>query len=149
MLIDPIFKETIPPLRIILDTISGGQLTRKIETGVYSCGHWSFDQYLAQAHDKWPELPDGLNAFGVADDLANIKEVYKVVWELPERQFVLAINKILKAEQPADGGWRWHKWGPYVGKMEPKHEYLFDESDYINDVYTFHFYELLDNALLI
>ena len=31
------------------------------------------------------------------------------------------------------GGWRWHKWGEYIGKHNPQYEYLDHESgiDYV------------------
>jgi hypothetical protein len=39
------------------------------------------------------------------------------------------------------GGWRWHKWGPYIGTQEPKCEYIHDEPE-IEEVFTYHVYEL-------
>jgi hypothetical protein len=41
------------------------------------------------------------------------------------------------------GGWRWHKWGEYIGAGEPTQEYLDDEELFPDGVYTFHIYEVL------
>lgn len=57
-----------------------------------------------------------------------------------ERRFVVAFTRVRREDQPADGGWRWHKWGQYIGKHEPRCEYLYDE-DGIDEVYCFHVYE--------
>jgi hypothetical protein len=43
------------------------------------------------------------------------------------------------------GGWRWHKWGPYIGKGEPTTEYLDDEDGFADGVYVYHFY-VVDNV---
>ena len=53
---------------------------------------------------------------------------------------VIAIVLIIKKFQPEDGGWRWHKWGPYIGVKEPHAEYIFDEGDDIKFVWCFHLY---------
>lgn len=44
------------------------------------------------------------------------------------------------------GGWRWEKWGPYIGTQRSVADYLHDEPD-IDYVYTFHVYkELSQNS---
>jgi hypothetical protein len=47
---------------------------------------------------------------------------------------------VIKANQSHEGGWRWHKWGEYIGKYEPQYEYLYDEPE-IEKVYVYHIYE--------
>ena len=56
-----------------------------------------------------------------------------------ENPIVISVTEMRKDEQPEDGGWRWHKWGEYIGKQEPKCEYLYDEPN-IDSVYVFHIY---------
>lgn len=46
-------------------------------------------------------------------------------------------------DQPSEGGWRWHKWGPYVGDKHPEHEYLHDEGPEITQATCFHVYRVL------
>lgn len=50
------------------------------------------------------------------------------------------MTSIYKNQQPPVGGWRWHKWGSYIGTYESKHEYLYDED--IDMIYVYHIYEI-------
>lgn len=37
------------------------------------------------------------------------------------------INPIYRSEQPSSYGWRWHKWGPYIGNYNIRGiEYLYE-----------------------
>ena len=77
---------------------------------------------------------------------------YKTLGELLEksdRQYAIFMVPMRQEEQSEQGGWRWHKWGPYIGKHNVKYEYLYDED--MSDigqthVYVFHIYEFLDNG---
>lgn len=42
---------------------------------------------------------------------------------------------MVRAEQSPEGGWRWHKWGEYIGDHTPTAEYLYDEPE-IERVYV-------------
>jgi hypothetical protein len=86
----------------------------------------------------WTEAP--WEEFGVADSPEQVVSAYDLA-NLPEKVFV-SLVKITKADQPAEGGWRWHKWGPYIGVQKPRCEYIHDEPE-ITEVYTFHICELL------
>lgn len=57
-----------------------------------------------------------------------------------EVTYVMGAFPFLKAEQPEHGGWRWHKWGPYIGEKQPRCEYLHDEGDDIEEIYCCHLY---------
>mgnify|MGYP000101825354 CR=1 FL=1 len=48
--------------------------------------------------------------------------------------------RIRRDEQSSSGGWRWHKWGKYIGKQKPQCEYIYDEPE-IEEVYTFSVYQ--------
>ena len=66
-----------------------------------------------------------------------------------DRQYVITLTPMCQEEQPEEGGWRWHKWGAYIGKHNVQCEYLYDEdlSDISQTfVYVFHIYEFLDNG---
>ena len=43
-------------------------------------------------------------------------------------------------------GWRWHKWGPYIGTQDPQCEYLADEPE-IKEVFVYRFIQLHDDEL--
>lgn len=108
----------------------------------------SFQLYRMR-RNGWEEYPDfsrdediieGVyrGAYGVCDDLANLLDVYPEL-KNSDRQFVVSMTVINKNEQDVDG-WRWHKWGDYIGTQEPTTEYLYDEP-VIEQVYCFHIYE--------
>lgn len=49
-------------------------------------------------------------------------------------QFILLLTPIINNHDTNSwGGWRWHKWGEYIGKHTPQYEYLDHESgiDYV------------------
>lgn len=49
--------------------------------------------------------------------------------------------EIQRGDQPSSGGWRYHKWGPYLGTQNPQHEYLHDDT-HIERVFTYHIYRV-------
>lgn len=53
---------------------------------------------------------------------------------------ILCLRPIVKKNQPAEGGWCWHKWGPYIGVKDPQYEYIHDEDDSIKFVWCYHLY---------
>ena len=78
-------------------------------------------------------------SYGVCDHLANLFQVYPEL--LAEgRTFVVSMTPIDRDDEPEDGGWRWHKWGAYIGTQKPTCEHLYDEPD-IDLVYCYHIYE--------
>ena len=82
-------------------------------------------------------------AHGVSDNLGQILDFhYKELKESCKRKFIVCATPIIKAEQPKSGGWRWHKWGEYIGYKEPQHEYLVDEDESFNKLYVYSIYEL-------
>lgn len=61
-----------------------------------------------------------------------------------DRHFLVYLTRHAKAEQPERYGWRWHKWGPYLGVFKAQaadHEYLYDTPDVI-EVFSYHVVEL-------
>lgn len=75
--------------------------------------------------------------YGICDSLDQLRRHF--LWgeiEQDPRAMSLILTPIRKSEQPPEGGWRWHKWGTYVGDQEPRSEYIFDEP-LIELVYVF------------
>ncbi len=82
-----------------------------------------------------------ISSYGVCDNFYQVLEKYKKYLEVPNRKFVVILRVIRKDLEPADGGWRWHKWGEYIGTQNPQMEYIHDEPE-IEKVYVYHIYEL-------
>lgn len=130
----------------------------KVEDGVYvNCGYnlGNIIQFLYDRKevDEWPDLDflsepkpkdefDYFNCYGVCDTVEQFLSRYKKGLSESERKFVIGFTEVVKSEQPERGGWRWHKWGPYIGDKTSHYEYLYDEPD-IESVFCYHVYELL------
>ena len=76
--------------------------------------------------------------YGVADNASQVLDYYEHLLTaygdyMNSRKFVILMTPIFKEDQPENGGWRWHKWGQYIGDFEPQCEYLYDEQgiDYV------------------
>jgi len=75
-----------------------------------------------------------LSSYGVCDNYEQVIEQYGLIES--EGNFTVSITPMYKKNQSENGGWRWHKWGGYIGVQEPTCEYLYDEPD-IELVYVF------------
>jgi hypothetical protein len=84
--------------------------------------------------DKWVD-------YGVCDNYEQILEQRKDILDHPNKNFVIGLSTVEKKNQESWGGWRWHKWGEYIGNQNPQHEYLYDEEG-IEKVYCYHIYEI-------
>lgn len=66
--------------------------------------------------------------YGVADNLEQIVQLYE---ENRDGYFrgnhVILCHKVIKNPDAPCSGWRWRKWGEYIGIHTPKCEYLNDE----------------------
>lgn len=78
-----------------------------------------------------------IGSYGVADNIEQVLERYKNVIDNQDTKIIITAAPITKDDQPEDGGWRWHKWGQYIGEQEPQCEYLYDEP-VIDEVIIFH-----------
>ena len=116
-------------------------------------GAWIIDtlngNYLVYGEDgrasiefQYPEFED-INCYGVCDTPQQFMEDYGKVLKDDERTFIVTFCKIEKdpENKGKGGGWRWHKWGPYVGHGIPTTEYLDDEESFDAGVYVYHIYQ--------
>lgn len=87
-----------------------------------------------------------LSSYGVCDGIDNLLDHpdYAEVLRGP-RRFTVFITEIRRDTQPSRGGWRWHKWGPYIGAYERDNEYLYDED--IDSVWIFSIVEHVDDTV--
>ena len=111
------------------------------ETGVYRHNGYifNFDGFIEERCieniiDKWV-------MYGVCDDYSQILDKYNSLLSNPNKNYVVGLSVVERKEQPSYGGWRWHKWGEYIGIQNPEHEYLYDDI-HIDKVYCFHIYEI-------
>lgn len=127
MLVDVTTQAPTGPMQQILDSIGSERDQGHPGTGLYIVGHWNFEMLIGEPHEKYPELPGVLDAYGVCDSPEQWAKVYAHVVNDQDRRFVVSFVKLEKRNEASDGGWRWHKWGPYIGEQEPQCEYLYDE----------------------
>lgn len=69
------------------------------------------------------------------------KRLYKYLTKYPDAVYLIGFTPIFNHHNGASGGWRWHKWGRYLGKHTPECEYL-DEETNIDYVLIWHLYPL-------
>lgn len=149
------------------ETILSSHQRNHIETGVYRCGmdhnfgcdefnelkNLSYDdQYQAMVRtwsdpvEDMPMIPlDMESQYGVSDNIEQIKEYYKEWIDDPNSKWVITVTPVYqdKGNRGKGGGWRWHKWGPYIGTLNPGYEYLDDEDfgeDFQGYVLCYHIY---------
>ena len=84
--------------------------------------------------------------YGVCDHASQVLDYYDYLYKqheeyMKDKKFVVLLTPMFKEDQPESGGWRWHKWGQYIGKYEPKCEYLYDEEG-VDYVYCFTILEI-------
>lgn len=130
-----------------------------IEQGIYLCNfgfnfsHQEFIEFKDDCNipfDQHYEIfaPDyNKAAYGVADSIEQIKEYFKEEIENTERKFFIYVTPVTqeKENKGQGGGWRWHKWGEYIGNLNPQCEYL-DDEDFGDDfecVWCFSIVEVL------
>lgn len=101
---------------------------------------------------RYPSLAYGVsdNASQVLDNLYHALDVYltkdsthefftrgkrlhKYLTEHPDAVYFIRFTPVFNHHNGAIGGWRWHKWGAYLGKHTPQCEYLDKEKniDYV------------------
>lgn len=95
-----------------------------LEKGIYRN---NFDFNFSE--DDCTEDLEHTSDYGVADNITQIKKHFKKYINDKNEKYIIAINPIFQHKEHAGegDGWRWHKWGPYIGKLNPQCEYLDDE----------------------
>lgn len=138
--------------------------------GVYVISHFNFEHFiklpggeaLVGNQKRWdyeyPEFPDEyhkrippdrrhedethgyFHCYGVCDSPEQLLELVGDALKADERQFVLSFTHVPK--EPGEGGWRWHKWGPYIGTGLITMEYLADEHEFDDGVWVYHIHQV-------
>lgn len=122
---------------------------RKDFEGIYICplnGNHSLELLTNYREAKNYKSPIYFRDYGVADNASQVMDYYDELLSkhfdyMSVKKFIILLNPIFRKSQPEYGGWRWHKWGPYIGVHDIKCEYLYDEKG-IDYVYAFKILEV-------
>lgn len=149
---DPLFKLLNPDglTRLATGVYDGTfNLGTHLKNLRYQTGRplWKIEDYPVSklfqglSREERREVCDRRNDFGVADSLDQILEYFKPEVEDHDSLFVIGATLVKRdlSNKGKGGGWRWHKWGPYIGTRERTTEYLDDEPE-IDSVLVFHIY---------
>jgi hypothetical protein len=117
-----------------------------LDDGILLIGHYSGDILFFGGNDwerSYPEV-EGLAPYGVCDTPEQFVEDFGEALRAHERTLTVTLTPVMKdlVSRGKGGGWRWHKWGPYVGKGEPTTEYLADEDGFDDGIHVYHVYDV-------
>lgn len=142
MLVPLGFQPNDPILSFV--SMMGGNSPVAVEEriGVYRIGHFGSSHWPnTRTWNHYPEFSDGRGDGGVCDNLGQVLREYPEL-ESSDRRFAVTLTEVRRADQPSLDGWRWHKWGKYIGDHAAACEYLYDE-DEIDAVLIFRIYEMI------
>jgi hypothetical protein len=122
---------------LIAETNGLSAVPKKIQSGIYEIGHFGGSHFLP-GYGQDAEL--SVNSYGVCDTAKQLLAACPELESDSSRHFVVTLTPLHREKQSKQGGWRWHKWGPYIGTQNPQHEYLYDEEN-IDLVYVYQIYE--------
>ena len=146
MLVDPKLKDPDGFMAELLSVVTDGDIApESIATGVIKINHFSLDMFLAEPFEDYYEeefgYGDPFKPYGVCDYWEQIIAQWPDLALSPTR-YAISITEVRKADQlEHSGGWRWEKWGQYIGTKNPQCEYLYDEPE-IDSVLVYHVYRL-------
>lgn len=129
------------PILDIVASVAGRDIgVHELRAGVYEIGHFGGSNFLP----GYEQYPEGLSVdcYGVCDDVEQLLAACPELVADPGRKFVVTVTRLRRENEPAEGGWRWRKWGPYIGTQGPQREYLHDEPA-IEEILVYHVYERL------
>ena len=124
----------------IIGMVNGNTtIPHEVVKGVYIRPDFGSSLFLNPGYEPYPELRN-IDCFGVCDEYQQILDLEPALVNDPNREFVIKLTPVKKANQSEEGGWRWHKWGEYIGVHEITSEYLYDEP-IVEEVFCYHIYE--------
>lgn len=113
-----------------------------LQVGIYQINHFN-GEYLFDVKEKYPNFPEWRGSYGVCDSAENLLEVRGEDLNDPNRKFIIVLTEV--GCDPSNGGngggWRWHKWGEYIGAHDIQCEYLDDEEG-IDSVFCYRILEV-------
>lgn len=115
----------------------------EVQPGYYIAPTWNPEYMVADKIYSQIDISGLPCSYGVCDTPEQFIKKFGKILKKDKRNFAVFFVIVKKKNEPAKGGWRWHKWGPYVGNKRPKHEYLYDEGNDIKQAVTYHVYEVI------
>ena len=107
---------------------------------------YEFEDYYEGPSPLMPDIPCTMPyGYGLCDNYRQILERDEDVkrWiDNPDRKFFLFLCCMWRENQPEHGGFRYHKWGGYIGDQELCSEYLYDDKD-VDRVFTYRLVEII------
>lgn len=157
MLVTPYLNVIEAETSIVNALYPEGTLILHLGPGLIEVNHWTPTSVGFAIHDGFCSTGSSVFyrafwsknysvcPFGVADSPEQFYRKYGAYLNaLPVDLCVFFVHIEKDPENKGNGGgWRWRKWGPYVGEGTPQHEYLDDEDGFENGIYTYHIYETL------
>jgi hypothetical protein len=134
----------------------GEDTTSNPEPGVFVINHHNFGNTLDRPKEldcydtHYPQFENCIfGSYGVCDTPEQFLNKFRDTLESDCRTFCVAFTHVAKDPENAGngGGWRWHKWGEYIGTGQPTTEYLDDEEKFNDGIYTYHI-EQIDGPIL-
>lgn len=117
--------------------------------GIYVCdfnSNYDLEHLTEYAESDPVDSPLFWSNYGVCDNASQVLDYYDTLYKqhedyMKDRKFIILLTPIFRDSEPESGGWRWHKWGPYIGKFEHECEYIYDEKG-IDYAYCFKILEV-------
>lgn len=100
--------------------------------GVFTGAGFNFYLDLKHAATRYTVADDLDSVVGdsvVADTVEQVLAHWQDRIQDPQSFYAISGTKVLRDPSLPGQGWRWHKWGAYIGERQPKWEYLNDEPD--------------------
>lgn len=108
----------------------------------YTLGRWYGYEVMRTSHGELDQLVNEgytgkgkLRASGLADNEDQVLARFKHL-ENHKGKFVIEMHPVLRKNEPELHGFRFHKWGEYIGDFDINREYLYDQKD-MDVIYVF------------
>lgn len=123
------------------EDLAGGTYFEKYVDGVYRHDgfKFNFDSFIKD--NTFDTIIDKWISSGVCDNYEQVLEHKEKLLSDTDKKYVVGLSTVRRKDQSPEGGWRWHKWGEYIGTQNPQHEYLYDDT-HIDTVYCYRIYEI-------
>ena len=110
----------------------------------HNAAHLLWPEQPTQFDREFPDFFNDLGSYGVVDSPKQFLEKFSDFLEKDKRPLVVMFDHVEKKPENIGlgGGWRWYKWGEYLGDGQPTSEYLDDEEGFLDGIYCFHIYNV-------
>lgn len=145
MLKTPVLFRPDPGLALIFSVIGGGSSQPVVlGDGLLKITHFSSDMLLYGKNGGWDFEIEGMPEYGVCDSPDQLVAKFGDILSNDPRNLCVFFTHVRKdtSNRGQRGGWRWHKWGEYVGEGTPEYEYLDDETGFDGGVYVYHVHDI-------